>query len=131
MEAKHKHLDFIQAIISRHAKNSFVIKGWTVTILAALLALAAKSSEEGYAIVALLPAIVFWGLDAYFLWQERLFRKMYADVRKKEDGEIDYSLQTSNYKEEASWLKCALATPVITGFYAMVVAGLFVAMKVI
>jgi hypothetical protein len=36
---KEKHLELIQAVISRMAGNSFLLKGWSVTLAAALLAL--------------------------------------------------------------------------------------------
>jgi hypothetical protein len=41
MESKLKHLEFIQAAISRMAANSSLFKGWAVTIAAALSAFAA------------------------------------------------------------------------------------------
>ena len=39
---KLKHLEFIQAAINRMAGNLFMLKGWSVTLIAALFALAAK-----------------------------------------------------------------------------------------
>jgi hypothetical protein len=39
---KIKHLEFIQGVITRMNANSFQIKGWSVTITAALLALYAS-----------------------------------------------------------------------------------------
>ena len=73
-----KHLEFIQAIIARMAGNSFLLKGWTVTIAAALFALAANDARAVFAMLAFFPALWFWGLDAYYLRQERLFRKLYV-----------------------------------------------------
>jgi hypothetical protein len=75
-----KHLEMIQSVISRLAGNSFSMKGWSITLIAALMALAAKDANERYAAVALFPALCFWGLDAYYLRQERLFRKLYDAV---------------------------------------------------
>ncbi len=69
------HLEFIQNNIGRMAGNSFVLKGWTVTLTAGLLALTAKDYNPVFALVALFPGLVFWGLDAFYLEQERLFRK--------------------------------------------------------
>ncbi|HYJ86999.1 MAG TPA: hypothetical protein VEW46_13145 [Pyrinomonadaceae bacterium] len=79
-EAKLKHLELIQSVISRLAGNSFSMKGWSIPLVAALMALAAKDANERYAAVALLPALCFWGLDAYYLRQERLYRKLYNAV---------------------------------------------------
>jgi hypothetical protein len=39
IEAKLKHLEFIQNTISRMAHNSFLLKGWAITMLGALLGL--------------------------------------------------------------------------------------------
>src|SRR5438552_10615326 len=80
-EQKAKHLEMIQAVVSRLAGNSFSVKGWSITLVSALFALAAKDSNPRYAALALLPALCFWGLDAYYLRQERLFRKLYEAVR--------------------------------------------------
>lgn len=77
-----KHLDFIQSIISRLAANSFIIKGWTVTLTSGLIAVSADKEKAAYAAAALIPAVVFWGLDAYYLRQERLYRRLYDDARR-------------------------------------------------
>ena len=45
METKIAHLQMIQAIITRLAGNSFMIKRWSVALVAALLALAAASTN--------------------------------------------------------------------------------------
>jgi hypothetical protein len=72
-----KHFEVIQAVITRLAGNSFSIKGWTVVLVAALLAVAVKEQAAAFAATALLPIVFFWGLDAYYLLQERLFRDLY------------------------------------------------------
>ena len=77
-EINDKHLTLVQGVVNRLAGNSFSLKGWSVTLVSALLALAAKDAEPRLVAVALLPALTFWGLDGYFLAQERLFRRLYA-----------------------------------------------------
>ena len=79
--AEIKHLEMIQSVINRLAGNSFSMKGWSITLVAALFALAAKDTNVRYAALALLPGLCFWGLDAYYLREERLFRKLYDAVR--------------------------------------------------
>lgn len=82
-DAKHKHLDFIQAIVSRLGGNSFQVKGWAITLVSAILALASSKDAVGKLelnIVAFIPVIMFWLLDGYFIWQERLFRSLYNAV---------------------------------------------------
>ena len=79
-EQEIKHLEFIQAIINRMNSNSFSIKGWAITIVSALLALYANNSNVAYIFVAIVPSILFWLLDSYYLQQERKFRGLYNDI---------------------------------------------------
>ena len=47
-EDKLKHLEFIQNVITRMNTNSFQIKGWTVTIVSAVLAIYASTKNYYY-----------------------------------------------------------------------------------
>ena len=80
MENKYKHMDYIQSAISRMASNSFYLKGWNVTIIAAIVALSFKESDWRIYACALVLNFVFWFLDAYYLKQEKLFRELYNKV---------------------------------------------------
>ena len=40
-----------------------------------------------------MPLLVFWILDAYYLWQERLFRAVYDSIRQKSEDEIDFEMK--------------------------------------
>ena len=81
-EDKIKHLEFIQGVITRMGSNSFQMKGWMVVIVSALLAIYANDNTKNglYVLFAILPTVIFWGLDAYYLQQERKFRGLYNDV---------------------------------------------------
>ena len=79
-EGQIKHLEFIQSVITRMNTNSFQIKSWTITIVSALLAIYASSKNIDFILIGLLPVIVFWLLDSYYLMQERKFRGLYNDV---------------------------------------------------
>ena len=88
----------IQAAIARMAGNSFVLKGWSVTAASGLLAFAAGTKHPWIAAVALLPSLVFWGLDAQYLTIERRYRALHdAVVAGGEGGPARYSMDTSNY----------------------------------
>ena len=82
-----KEIEIIQDIIKRMAFNSFIIKGWTITLVAVALLLKGSKYQV---LIAFIPLIVFWFLDAYFLWQERLYRRLYNWV-------IQNRLQTEEY----------------------------------
>ncbi len=102
-ETKIAHLQMIQAVVTRMAGNSFRVKGWTVTLVTALLALAAVDSNRFLVHVAYLPAAMFWALDAYFLRQERLFRKLYDHVREAKDATVDFSMDTHPFNVGTTW----------------------------
>jgi hypothetical protein len=99
VEKKLKHLEFIQQAINRMASNLFLLKGWTVTLIAAMFALAAKESKDFYFLLAYFPTFMFWLLDGYFLSQERRFRSLYDHVAKLDDGAIDFSMNTEPFKD--------------------------------
>jgi hypothetical protein len=104
MNSKLKHLEMLQAVITRMAHNSFLLKGWSVTLVAAILALAAKNTDRRLILVALPPVIIFWALDAFFLHQERLFRALYDSVRLKSEAEVDFSMNTQPFAHQvATW----------------------------
>lgn len=78
-----KHLEMIQAIITRMAQNSFLLKGWSITLIVALIAFGLdKGASVG--IVALLPLLSFWYLDSFFIKTERNYRKLYEQAVDKQ-----------------------------------------------
>lgn len=103
---KHKHLEFVQTAINRMAGNLFLLKGWSITLIAALFALAAKDANQLYILIAYFPLFIFWSLDGYFLSQERKFRALYNHVRKLDESQIDFSMDTRNFSSDVrnSWL---------------------------
>lgn len=103
-EDQRKYLEMIQAVIARLASNSFVLKGWSVTLVSGLLGFAGQQREPQFALLALLPAVTFWMLDAYYLAQERQQRQLFAQAR---DGESTaYSFDIPGLKS-GDWLSAA------------------------
>jgi hypothetical protein len=83
-DASVKHLEFIQAVIARQAQNGSISKGWAVTIAGVFFAFAVQSRNPLLALTSLVPTLIFWGLDAYFLYCERQFRRLFERVRNKD-----------------------------------------------
>lgn len=75
-----KYLTFIQDVITRMNRNAFQLKGWSITIVAALAALAVDKGSLLLFIVAAAATMPFCFLDAYYLLMERQFRGLYSDV---------------------------------------------------
>ena len=121
MSKKQCHLEMIQGIVNRLSHNSFLLKGWTVVLVSAMFALAAKDKNELFIYLALFPAIAFWLLDGYFLWQERLFRALYDHVRKLKDENIDYSMNVKNANvNEVTWIHALFSKTLIT-FHGVII----------
>jgi hypothetical protein len=99
VEKKLKHLEFIQQAIGRMASNLFLLKGWAITLIAGLFALAAQGSDRSFYMIAYLPALMFWILDAFFLMLERRFRSLYDNVRTLDESQIDFSMDTQPFKD--------------------------------
>ena len=72
-----KEIELIQDIIKRMANNSFLIKGWAITLVVASLLLKGPRYQ---AWIAFIPLLMFWFLDSYFLWQEKMYRALYSWV---------------------------------------------------
>jgi hypothetical protein len=88
-EDKRQHLEFIQNIITRMNTNSFQIKGMAVTIVSALIAIYATTINTAFIFLGIVPTLLFWFLDAYYLQQECKFRGVYNNVAGlKNDVEI-------------------------------------------
>ena len=75
-----KYLTFIQDVITRMNRNAFQLKGWSITIVAALAALAVDKGSLLLFVVAAIATMPFCFLDAYYLLMERQFRGLYSDV---------------------------------------------------
>ena len=125
MQQKLKHLEFIQGVINRLATNSFQMKGWSVVLVAAILVLLARESRLEAAYIALAPILVFWALDAYFLWQERLYRALYDHVRTLEEAQIDFAMNVAPFRTgyRRSWLGAALSHTLLFFYTALEVTA--------
>ena len=123
MDRKLKHLEFIQNVVNRLSTNSFLLKGWTVVLVASLFVLSQQNANVGFIYLAFLPAVIFWGLDGYFLWQERVYRELYNAVRTKSPNEIDFDMSTPRVGNDiANWFRAVFSKTLIPFYGVMVVA---------
>lgn len=83
------HLSILQDVIRRMAANSASCKNWCIVLVAAMLVLVARTDTPAYALLALMPTLLFGALDAYYLALEQAFRHSYNNfVRKLHSGEV-------------------------------------------
>ncbi len=123
----------IQAVVSRLGTDSFLIKGWAVTLASAFIGFGISKSDAGLAVAAVGPSVVFWLLDAYFLQAERLFRKLFDAVRTGQP-EVDLfclNATASDFKNKIddapSWLGAAFSRTLFPFYGALLVSALGVA----
>ena len=124
----------IQGVINRLGHDSFLIKGWSMAILAAGIIFIARSElQNGFMIlVFLIPILGFWILDGYFLWQERLFRKVYDEVRIQEITDFTMNMMKHKNKPKCHWKDSTLSVTLIIfyGIEIIFVLGTFFILKV-
>lgn len=101
--------------------NSFLIKGWAVTIASAIYALAAKDANNDYIGVTYLAAIIFWGLDGYYLSQERQYRDLYKEVSRKKEDNIDFLMDASDFNKGKNTWGCSFFSKTVWPVYAVVI----------
>lgn len=128
IEQKIAHLTFIQGVINRMGQSSFLLKGWSVTIVAALFALAAKDSNKMFALVAYFPAFMFWLLDAFFLHQEKLYRKLYDKVAEDSVISDKYTLNTEPVEPEVDSYIEVVFSKTLLPFHGCIIVVLLIAM---
>lgn len=121
MDAKLKHLEFIQSAISRMATNSFLFKGWAITIAAGLSAFAAVDSKAALLFIALASTLMFWGLDGYYLWLERGFVALHVEVAAKDEADIDFSMKIDKANALRKWVKTCCRYHLFF-FYGVIIA---------
>ena len=112
MGEKVAHLEMGQGVVNRLSNNSSLLKGWTVILVSALFALAAGGTQIYFVYLAYFPAAAFWVLDGYFLHQEQLFRALYDHVRRLDEDDIDFSMDTSDMKVK-SWFRVMFSKTLI------------------
>ena len=128
MENKLKHLEFIQEAIGRMSGNLFFLRGWTITLITGIFALSAAEINQVYIFIAYFLIFIFWILDGYFLSQERLFRSLYNHVSKLDEKDIDFSMNTDEFKKDPknSWIISMFSFTLLVFYLALLGATLFI-----
>ena len=121
-ETKIKHLEFIQGVINRMANNSFLIKGWALTISLAGFGLFANNKKQPlFLAFVLFECLIFWLLDSYYLKQERLFRHLFKDVAIS-NKKVDFNMDITPYQERTQCVLCTMFSfPLLLIYLAIIV----------
>lgn len=132
-----KHLEFIQAVIARLGQNGSVAKGWAITVAGAFVGLAVQAHNPALALVSLATTSIFWGLDAYFLYCERQFRRLYARVLTRDPtlpvlcmNATERSDGTHLRHRFADWARMLFRVPILLTYVGLTVMAVLVAVLV-
>jgi hypothetical protein len=82
-QAVQSHLTILQSVIQRMANNSASSKAWCITLVSAILVIVADKGKPQYAWIAVIPTLLFFVLDAYYLALEKGFRNAYNNFINK------------------------------------------------
>ncbi|GAB2642025.1 hypothetical protein [Vibrio panuliri] len=133
------YLALIQGVVSRMANNAFLIKGWSISLTTAMLALAGGTKNEIFCVISIIPVLLFWWLDAFFFYQEKKYRDIYdyakSDSFKTEDlFSLDPNLLVDRRVEKKQ--KCSIRWQVmkenaVWSIYVVQLFVLFIAFPII
>lgn len=116
-----KEIDLTQDVIKRMAHNSFLIKGWTITLVVATLLLKGTKAQV---FIAFIPLVGFWFLDAYFLRQERIFREVYKWViaNRMSSDEFVFDLNPKRFSDKVDSEWEIMKSVTLKWFYGSIMA---------
>lgn len=97
----HKHMDYLQTVIGRLAGNSFLLKGWCVTLTVALMGFAFTREEPALAALGVVATVALWIVDAYFLRWERGYRDLFREVAAGRIG--GFLMDASSFAKVNLW----------------------------
>jgi hypothetical protein len=124
-EAHIRYLEMIQSIVGRMGTNSFLAKGWALTVAGAIYGFAATHLNSWISLAGLASTLGFWWLDAYYLRSERLFRSLYHEACAPNASVSIFSLDITKYKKShgATWPRIVFSATLFIFYGAIFLVG--------
>lgn len=128
--AYYEYFKIIQNTINRLARNSFLIKAWTITLIGSVSILTFSIINTLIFSVLAGITVVFWILDSYYLKVEKLYRMLYNDNVEKFNnpnlkGEIVlFNMKTDNYLKKSVNILKIMFSKTEGIFYLSLIIGL-------
>jgi len=112
-----KEIEIIQDIIKGMALYSFIVKICAIISVIALLFLKSLKYEEVR--LASIIVLIFWYLDAYFIWQKRLYKRLYNWVIKNRmhTDEYLFDIDPYRFKDEEESVEKMMSSTVLLSYY--------------
>lgn len=83
-EDRRKHLDYIQAVVTRQSAASASVKGWLLPVVTAVFGFALTQHVWLLALLGMFLITVFAYIDANYLRSEKAYRTLYNAVSRSE-----------------------------------------------
>ena len=125
------YLNMIQETIKRMGNNSFYLKEWSVGIMIAIYSFASGDAHK-LVIITVIPLIVFWLLDTYYLTLERKYRCLYDSVRIKSEEDIDFDMSLNNIEvnmnqlEKYCFFKIAFSKTILPFYFVCILTTIII-----
>lgn len=133
-QAVQAHLGITQSVIQRMASNSASCKAWCITLVSAILVVVADKGKPQYALIAVIPAILFLILDSYYLALEKMFIKSYNVFIEKLHGRKIVASDLYAVSPSGNLLKTFFVSMLsfsIWPFYFTLLAMILIAQKIV
>ena len=98
-EDKRKHLDLIQAVVTRMSSASSNAKSWLLPVVTAAYGFALTSRSGSVSMLGIVAVLLFSYIDANYLRQERAYRTLYDVVALGKRPVPPFSLNPANADE--------------------------------
>lgn len=93
---RRKHLDYIQAVITRQSAASSSTKSWLLPVVTATFGFALTQDSWPLAALGIVSVLLFAYLDANYLRSEKRFRNLYNTVARSHRMVPDFTLDPSD-----------------------------------
>lgn len=133
-----KHMEMVQAVVTRLGGNGFVVKGWAITVAGGFQGFSVTRENGWLALVGILPTVLFWCLDASFLRSERAFRILFERVRVGKTDSFFMNATSPEHiqslpdedQECLSWRRTILRLSLVAFYAALIVSAVAVAVAI-
>ncbi|MFE6283632.1 hypothetical protein [Streptomyces sp. NPDC057877] len=120
-----KHLELVQSVISRLSNNSFLVKGWFITLSSVLVGVGDRSPDWKPVPVVVAVAVGFWLLDGYYLRQERMFRSLYERIiARGGDPPPVFTMDVARHGRPVAWPGVLLSRPLLVCYGVLATADI-------
>lgn len=97
-QEKMSYLQMIQNVITRMSESSFKIKGWGIGVMLAIFSFAGNQGDKRCILFTVVPLLVLWCLDTYYLQLERKYREFYDYKLNAKDDDKMFDMNYNNMK---------------------------------